>query len=556
MRKTVFILLLGLVLSFSVSAADAAEIGTPIGKIYTTDILAYVDDAPIRAYALDGKTAIVVEDLTRYGFIVGYDDKSRTLYAFVKTNTYEHQPDTDITRGTVGQTAGEIYASDITTTINGVPVPCFTLNGVTAVAIEDIAADETQNQTSPTCMTYKWDAENRTITLRPIYDTTDKIASIFYAAGHTVFPINEIQENGVLTLRENSSVTYGGPKIIARLPEDAYAYPIRWQIEDGPVIGKAYAAGVTAPHQNTTSDYSLKTYKRYIVNWDIETLSECYAQLPPVQQPDLNTLIQSETLKMQQETGNAPQTYETDSYILLSGGSKLKSISKAAPYIVTDIGEYIAYDGYVNGIVTAPLDTADLAVQKVQVSQQAFEILCTYQAQTLLVRIDEYGNIQIMQLVPAQSDAGSVYTIGHQPRPVPIVPATVSVDGTVTEIQDAILDGMWMYLPLKDLAKAAKGDLTVQNDTIELTIDNQQHTYKVDMNLENYPSQSAMVYALSEEGYTPLVQDNKRLEFVTQVTTGHFENMSWTDITLPLLYTNGKIYAPIQAMSNFKQIEN
>ena len=223
MRKTVFILLLGLVLSFSVSAADAAEIGTPIGKIYTTDILAYVDDAPIRAYALDGKTAIVVEDLTRYGFIVGYDDKSRTLYAFVKTNTYEHQPDTDITRGTVGQTAGEIYASDITTTINGVPVPCFTLNGVTAVAIEDIAADETQNQTSPTCMTYKWYAENRTITLRPIYDTTDKIASIFYAAGHTVFPINEIQENGVLTLRENSSVTYGGPKIIARLPEDAYA---------------------------------------------------------------------------------------------------------------------------------------------------------------------------------------------------------------------------------------------------------------------------------------------------------------------------------------------
>ncbi len=72
-------------------AADSAPaVGSVIGSIYSTDILTYVSGASIRGYALDGKTAILVEDLANYGFVVGYDDLYRTLYAFVKTNTYPH----------------------------------------------------------------------------------------------------------------------------------------------------------------------------------------------------------------------------------------------------------------------------------------------------------------------------------------------------------------------------------------------------------------------------------------------------------------------------------
>ncbi len=50
------------------SAAYAANVGDEIGSIYSTDILADVNGAAINSYALDGKTAIVVEDLARYGF--------------------------------------------------------------------------------------------------------------------------------------------------------------------------------------------------------------------------------------------------------------------------------------------------------------------------------------------------------------------------------------------------------------------------------------------------------------------------------------------------------
>lgn len=38
----------------------------------------YADAAPIRSFSLNGKTAIIAEDLRRYSFEVGYNDNLRT----------------------------------------------------------------------------------------------------------------------------------------------------------------------------------------------------------------------------------------------------------------------------------------------------------------------------------------------------------------------------------------------------------------------------------------------------------------------------------------------
>ena len=53
-------LLVFLVLLTSTLPTFALSNGDVVGTIYNTDILAFVDGSPIRSYALDGKTAILV----------------------------------------------------------------------------------------------------------------------------------------------------------------------------------------------------------------------------------------------------------------------------------------------------------------------------------------------------------------------------------------------------------------------------------------------------------------------------------------------------------------
>ncbi|MBQ7097398.1 MAG: hypothetical protein IJN96_04905, partial [Clostridia bacterium] len=49
----------------------SAKPGDIAGKIYSTDIIAYVNDKPIESYNIGGKTAIIMEDLDEsYGFTV------------------------------------------------------------------------------------------------------------------------------------------------------------------------------------------------------------------------------------------------------------------------------------------------------------------------------------------------------------------------------------------------------------------------------------------------------------------------------------------------------
>ena len=63
-----------------ISSTVLAAYGDVAGYIYSTDILAYINDKPIESYNIGGKTAIIMEDLAtgeiNYGFDVWYRMKA------------------------------------------------------------------------------------------------------------------------------------------------------------------------------------------------------------------------------------------------------------------------------------------------------------------------------------------------------------------------------------------------------------------------------------------------------------------------------------------------
>lgn len=157
MKKIILTLLLFIGIGcISVSARS----GDIIGSIYSTDIIAEVNGANIESYSLNGKTAIIVEDLANYGADVQYNDNLRTL--IVNTDCLNRECSLTLNRGTVGKIAGKIYETDIKVYLNGKTAPAFSLNGRMAVAIEDIAGN---GEYSDYNAKFLWNEENRKISL-------------------------------------------------------------------------------------------------------------------------------------------------------------------------------------------------------------------------------------------------------------------------------------------------------------------------------------------------------------------------------------------------------
>lgn len=145
-----------------------------IGQILSTDIVAYIDDMPIKSYNVDGKTVIVVEDLANYGFTVKWDGETRKLTATTSKlpiTAPDYKPQTsDLKIGTV---LGEIYLTDIVTEINGREYETYNINGQTVVVIEDLG-DRMKDTDTNIYNPYKyssggfktiWDEVERTIKL-------------------------------------------------------------------------------------------------------------------------------------------------------------------------------------------------------------------------------------------------------------------------------------------------------------------------------------------------------------------------------------------------------
>lgn len=222
MKKT----LLGLIfIVLLLGTTVQAKTGDVTGSIYSTDIQAIINCIEVPSYNIGGRTVIIVEDITKEYY---YNDELRTLIIGGFTpdemvggrNEYSGIP--------VGRKIGNLYETDIKTYIRGVQLPCYSLNGKMAVAIEDLGVD---NGFGVTGGKYIWKPNDKTIELEFIYmfnNSIDKIMS---------------EKHVNMLIDDNYSATFISEPIMhgsisgLKTPENGLPQPI---LADGETIGYAY----------------------------------------------------------------------------------------------------------------------------------------------------------------------------------------------------------------------------------------------------------------------------------------------------------------------------
>ena len=143
--KRILYFLLVIALSLVSQTVVAAPGGSGEAHYYYTDIKTYFFGAPITAYNLGGRTAIVCEDLNwHYGHDVYWLAGERKLtvdkkdyYQFASLQalageTLKHQD------GETGAVAGNVYETDITAFLNGRLIESFNIGGQTVIIAEDM----------------------------------------------------------------------------------------------------------------------------------------------------------------------------------------------------------------------------------------------------------------------------------------------------------------------------------------------------------------------------------------------------------------------------------
>lgn len=176
-------LLVGLLTGATILSAGAYAVnGDIVGKIYSTDIVAYINDREVTSYNIGGKTAVVIEDLectgaddkaVRYGIDYSYNDEERLLT--VTTNGYGGYGDFKAKRGVPGQIVGNIYKTDIKVVFNGKEIKGYNIGGKTAVCIEDLGtvfengANAKYGYSDYLCR-FVWNNDTRTVKLYTYQD--------------------------------------------------------------------------------------------------------------------------------------------------------------------------------------------------------------------------------------------------------------------------------------------------------------------------------------------------------------------------------------------------
>lgn len=170
MKKLIAIVLSVLML-FSINAVSYAKTGDVAGKIYSTDIKAYINGVCVDSYNIGGKTVVVIEDITNQ---FAYVDDIRTLVIWDFAPQYLVGTKKSGTEKP-GRVVGKIYETDIKTIFRGKELTSYSLNGKMAIEIEELGYD---NRFSDIGGKYIWNPEDRTISLEMMYRYSSKLHDI------------------------------------------------------------------------------------------------------------------------------------------------------------------------------------------------------------------------------------------------------------------------------------------------------------------------------------------------------------------------------------------
>ena len=171
MKKLLFII--SSIIAFTLSVSVFAANGDVVGHIFSTDIRAFINNVEVKSYNIGGKTAVVIEDIGKADKqTYRYNDDTRTLEILTLNPLYLTEEGTN-NNSAPGRVIGNIYKTDITTSVYCVSVPAYNIGGKTAVALEDLGYDRAF---SPIGGKYIWDETKRTISLEFLYDNISGVS--------------------------------------------------------------------------------------------------------------------------------------------------------------------------------------------------------------------------------------------------------------------------------------------------------------------------------------------------------------------------------------------
>lgn len=111
----------------------AMNVGTEIGEVLSTDIIAVIDNQSIPSLNINGYTAVVVEDLRSYGFSVHWNEQERMLHVNRNTSLSISGKPFEAIEGPPGKRLYPVLFTDIRTYLDGTEVVSFNIDGQTAI---------------------------------------------------------------------------------------------------------------------------------------------------------------------------------------------------------------------------------------------------------------------------------------------------------------------------------------------------------------------------------------------------------------------------------------
>lgn len=197
MKKLLCLVLAVMMLTPAVCFAQNS--GDLAGNYYYTDISTYLRGEILESYNVGGKTVIVCEALSNYGFNVEWKGDTRVL-EITDVHLTAKGSENNTESGVLGSVAGEYYYTDIVTKFNGTEIESYNIGGKTvipATSLRDLG------------YSVLWDEEGRNVLIE-----TDKSSVV---SGSTVFDNLTYNENatyhGNYTLRTNA-VCFNGVQLV------------------------------------------------------------------------------------------------------------------------------------------------------------------------------------------------------------------------------------------------------------------------------------------------------------------------------------------------------
>jgi len=140
LKRILSISFLALLLCFVPMATDKTWAATVTGKALSTDIRAYVNGQMLPCLIIDGRTAVVAEDLRSCGFDVVWKPVERKLEISENTrNIDKANCQTSSNQGVFAGADRKILASDIKTLLQQKEISSFNIDGFTAIFLSELA---------------------------------------------------------------------------------------------------------------------------------------------------------------------------------------------------------------------------------------------------------------------------------------------------------------------------------------------------------------------------------------------------------------------------------